>query len=86
MNKVNGQSDQVIMEPITGVQRGGTGANLSKAASPNRNHRWRLIAIAGILIAGAVTIYLHLNSGKKQSARAGGIPPLPIRTGDFDHG
>jgi multidrug efflux system membrane fusion protein len=88
MNKVNGQSDQVIMEPITGLQRGGTGANLSKAASPNRNHRWRLIAIAAILIAGAVAIYLHLNSGKKQPARGGGIPPLPIstatvRTGDI---
>lgn len=80
MNKVNGQSDQVMMEPITGLQRGGTGADLSKAASPNRNHRRRLIAIAAILVAGAVTIYLHLNSGKKQSARAGGIPPLPIST------
>ncbi len=80
MNTVNGQSDQVIMEPITGLQRGGTGANLSKAASPNRNHRRRLIAIAGILIAGAVAIYLHLNSGKKQPARAGGIPSLPIST------
>jgi len=88
MNKVNGQSDRVIMEPITGLQRGGTGANLSKAASPNRNHRRRLIAIAAILVAGAVTIYLHLNSGKKQPARGGGIPPLPIstatvRTGDI---
>src|SRR5438552_18751701 len=27
MNKVNGQSDQVMMEPITGLQRGGTGAD-----------------------------------------------------------
>ena len=88
MNKVNGQSDQVIMEPIAGLQRGGTGANLSKAASPNRNHRRRLIVIAGILIVGAVAIYLHLNSGKKQPARGGGIPSLPIstvtaRTGDI---
>jgi membrane fusion protein, multidrug efflux system len=88
MNKVNGQSDQVITEPITRLQRGGTGTNLSRAASPNRNHRWRLIVIAGILIAGAVAIYLHLNSGKKQPARGGGIPPLPIstatvRTGDI---
>ena len=80
MNKVNGQSDQVIMEPIIGLQRGGTGADLSKAASPNRNHRRRLIAIAAILVAGAVTIYLHLNSGKKQSARAGGMPSLPVST------
>jgi multidrug efflux system membrane fusion protein len=88
MNKVNGQSDQVVMEPITGLQRGGTGANLSKVASPNRNHRRRLIVIAGILIVGAVTIYLHLNSGKKQPAGGGGIPSLPIstvtaRTGDI---
>ena len=80
MNRVNGQSDQVITEPITGLQRGGTGANLSKAASPNRNHRRRLIVIAGILIAGAVAIYLYLNSGKKQPARGGGIPSLPIST------
>src|SRR6478672_11587757 len=57
MNKVNGRSDQVIMEPITGLQRGGTGANLSKVASPNRNHRRRLIVIAGILIVGVVAIY-----------------------------
>jgi membrane fusion protein, multidrug efflux system len=80
MNRVNGQSDQVITEPITGLQRGGTGANLSKAASPNRNHRRRLIVIAGILIVGAVATYLYLNSGKKQPARGGGIPPLPIST------
>ena len=71
MNKVNGQSDQVITEPITGLQRGGTGANLSKTASPNRNHRRRLIVIAGILIAGAVAIYLPLNSGKKQACSRG---------------
>jgi multidrug efflux system membrane fusion protein len=62
MNKVNGQSDQVIMEPITGVHRGGTGANLSKAASQNGNHRSRLIVIASILIVGAVAVYLHLKS------------------------
>jgi len=80
MNRVNGQSDQVITEPITGLQRGGTGANLSKAASPNRNHRRRLTLIAGILIVGAVAIYLYLNSGKKQPARGGGIPSLPIST------
>lgn len=88
MNRVNGQSDQVITEPITGLQRGGTGANLSKAASPNRNHRRRLIVLAGILIVGAVAIYLYLNSGEKQPARGGGIPSLPIstvtaRTGDI---
>jgi len=80
MNRVNGQSDQVITEPITGLQRGGTGANLSKAASPNRNHHRRLMLIAGILIVGAVAIYLYLNSGKKQPARGGGIPSLPIST------
>jgi multidrug efflux system membrane fusion protein len=80
MNRVNGQSDQVITEPITGLQRGSTGANLSKAASPNRNHRRRLMLIAGILIVGAVAIYLYLNSGKKQPARGGGIPSLPIST------
>ena len=88
MNKVNRQSDQVITEPITGLQRGSRSANLSKAASPNRNHRRRPIVIAGILIVGAVAIYLHLNSGKKQPARGGGIPSLPIstvtaRTGDI---
>jgi len=80
MNRVNGQSDQVITEPITGLQRGGTRANLSKAASPNRNHRRRLIVIAGVLIVGAVAIYLYLNSGKKQPARGGGTPSLPIST------
>jgi multidrug efflux system membrane fusion protein len=80
MNKVNGQSDQVIMEPITGLQRGGTGANLPKAASPNRNHRRRLIVIAVVLTAGVVAIYFNLNSAKKQSARGGSIPALPIST------
>ena len=88
MNNVNGQSDQVITEPITGLQRGNRSANLSKAASPSRNDRRRPIVIAGILIVGAVAIYLHLNSGKKQPARGGGIPSLPIstvtaRTGDI---
>jgi hypothetical protein len=85
MNKVNGQSDQVVMEPITGLQRGGRGANLSKAASSNRNHRRRLIVIAGILIAGAVAIYLHLNSGKK-AVCSRGRHPLCDQYGDFDHG
>src|SRR6476620_11664100 len=80
MNRVNGQSDRVITEPLTGFQRGGTDANLSKAASPNRNHRRRLMLIAGILVVGAVAIYLYLNSGKKQAARGGGIPSLSIST------
>ena len=88
MNNSNGHTNQTVMEPTTRIKRGGTSANLSKAAGLNRNHRWRLIMIAGILIAGAVAIYLHLNSGKKQPARGGGIPPLPIstatvRTGDI---
>ena len=80
MNKPNGQPDQTLMEPIRRVERGGTGANLSKTAGPNRGHRWRLIVITGILIAGAVAIYLHLDPGKKQDGSKGGIPPLPIST------
>ena len=68
------------MEPITRVERGGRGTNLSEAAGPNRSHRRRLIVITGILVAGAVAIYLHFNSGTKQAARGGGIPPLPIST------
>lgn len=80
MNKPNGQPDQTLMEPIRRVERGGTGANLSKTADPNRGHRWRLIVITGILIAGAVAIYLHLDPGKKQDGSKGGIPPLPIST------
>jgi membrane fusion protein, multidrug efflux system len=79
MNNSNGQTNQTEMESTTRVERGGTGANLSKAVSPNRTHRWRLIVITGILIA-AVPIYLHLSSGEKQPARGGGIPPLPIST------
>ena len=74
------------MEPITRVERGGTGANSSKAARPNPSHRRRLIAITGILIAGAVAIYLHLIAGQKQDGTKGGIPPLPISTVDRDHG
>ena len=76
MNKPN----QTEIEPITRVERGGIGANLSKAASPNPSHRWRLIVILSILIAGAVAIYLHLNPGEKQGASKGAIPPLPIST------
>src|SRR5256714_15379027 len=88
MNNSNGNTNQTVMEPTTRIKRGGRSANLARAASPNRHHRWRLIVIAGILVAGAVAIYLHLNSGKKQPARGGGIPPLPIstatvRTGDI---
>jgi multidrug efflux system membrane fusion protein len=79
MNNSNGQTNQTEMESTTRVERGGTGANLSKAVSPNRTHRWRLIVITGILIA-AVPIYLHLSSGEKQPVRGGGIPPLPIST------
>jgi membrane fusion protein, multidrug efflux system len=68
------------MEPITRVERGGTGANSSKAARPNPSHRRRLIAITGILIAGAVAIYFHLNPGKRQDGSRSGIPPLQIST------
>jgi len=68
------------MEPITRVERGGTGANLPKAVGSNRTHRRRLIVITGILIAGAVAIYLHLNAGRKQDGGKGGIPPLLIST------
>ncbi len=76
MNK----SNQTVMEPITRVERGGTGANLPKAVGSNRTHRRRLIVITGILIAGAVAIYLHLNAGRKQDGGKGGIPPLLIST------
>lgn len=80
MNRPNGNANQTVMKPVTRVERGGTGANLPKTVSPNRTHRWRLIVIIGILIAGAVAIYLHLSSAEKQPARGGGIPPLPIST------
>jgi multidrug efflux system membrane fusion protein len=88
MNNSNGHTNQTVMEPTTRTKRGGTSAKLSKAAGPNRSRRWRLVVITGILIAGAVAIYLHFDSGKKQPARGGGIPPLPIstatvRTGDI---
>ncbi len=76
MNK----SNQTVMEPITRVELGGTGANLPKAVGSNRTHRRRLIVITGILIAGAVAIYLHLNAGRKQDGGKGGIPPLLIST------
>ena len=79
MNKVNGQSDRVVMEPITGVQRGGTGANLSKAASQNGNHRSRLIVIASILIVGAVAVYLHLKSAGSATPTSR-IPSVVIST------
>ena len=68
------------MEPITRVERGGTGANSSKAARPNPSHRRRLIAITGILFAGAIAIYFNLNTGKRQDGSRSGIPPLPIST------
>ena len=81
MNNSDRYPDQTVMEPIARGERGGTGgANLPKAKGPNRSRRWRLIVMAGILIAGAVAIYLDLNSGKKQPARGSGIPPLPIST------
>jgi multidrug efflux system membrane fusion protein len=80
MNRSNRHANQTIVEPITRVERGGTDANLSEAAGANRTHRRRLIVITGILIAGAVAIYLYLSSAEKQPARVGGIPPLPIST------
>ena len=80
MNSSNRHANQTVLEPITRVERGGTGANSSKAARPNHSHRWRLIVVTGILIAGAVGIYLHLVAGQKQGGTKGGIPPLPIST------
>lgn len=80
MNSSNRHANQTVLEPITRVERGGTGANSSKAARPNPSHRWRLIVVTGILIAGAVGIYLHLVAGQKQGGTKGGIPPLPIST------
>jgi multidrug efflux system membrane fusion protein len=80
LNSSHGHLNQTVLEPITRVERGGTGTNLSEAARPNRSHRRRLIAITGILIVGAVAIYLFLNPGTKQAARGAGIPPLPIST------
>ena len=80
MNSSNKRASQTVMEPITRVERGGTGANSSKAARPNPSHRRRLIAITGILIAGAVAIYFHLNPGKRQDGSRSGIPPLQIST------
>jgi multidrug efflux system membrane fusion protein len=80
MNSSNKRASQTVMESITRVERGGTGANSSKAARPNPSHRRRLIAITGILIAGAVAIYFHLNPGKRQDGTRSGIPPLQIST------
>jgi multidrug efflux system membrane fusion protein len=80
MNRPNGHASQTVMEPITRVERRGTGANSSKAARPNPSHRRRLIVITGILIAGLAAIYLHLIAGQKQDGTKGGIPPLPIST------
>jgi membrane fusion protein, multidrug efflux system len=78
MNSSNRHANQTVVEPITRVERGGTGANSSKAARPNHSHRWRLIVVTGILISGAVGIYLHLIAGQKQGGTKGGIPPLQI--------
>jgi len=80
MNSSNKRASQTVMESITRVERGGTGANSSKAARPNPSHRRRLIAITGILIAGAVAIYFHLNPGKRQDGTRSGIPPLQVST------
>ena len=80
MNSSNRHANQTVLEPITRVERGGTGANSSKAARRNPSHRWGLIAITGILIAGAVAIYFHLNPGKRQDGGRSGIPPLQIST------
>src|SRR5438105_8842012 len=79
MNNSNGHTNQTVMEPATRIKPRGTSANLSKAANANRSHRWRLLVITGIFIAGAVAIYLRLDSGKKP-ARGSGIPPLTIST------
>jgi membrane fusion protein, multidrug efflux system len=80
MNSSNGDANQTVINPITRIERGSIGVNLSKTAGRNRSHRGRLIVITGILIASAVAIYLNLNAGKKQAGNKGGIPPLPIST------
>jgi multidrug efflux system membrane fusion protein len=79
-NSSNGETNQTVMEPILRVARSGAGGNSAKAADPHRSHRGRLITITGILIAGAVAIYLHFDSEKMQPARGGGIPSLAIST------
>jgi multidrug efflux system membrane fusion protein len=80
MNSSNRHANQTVVEPITRVERGGIGANSSKAARPNPSHRRRLIAITGILIAVAVAIYFHSNPGKRQDGSRSGIPALQIST------
>jgi hypothetical protein len=62
MNSSHRHPNQIVMEPITRVERGGRGTNLSEPARPNRSHRRQLIAITGILIAGAVAVYLSIGS------------------------
>jgi multidrug efflux system membrane fusion protein len=86
MNSSNRHANQTVVEPITRVERGGTGANLSKATRPNQSHRWRLIVITAILIASAVFIYLYLKPETKQSGSKGGIPPLQISTANATTG
>ena len=78
MNSSNRHANQTLVEPITRVERGGTGANASKPGRRNPSHRRRLIAITGTLIAGAVAVYFHLNSGKRQDGSRSGIPPVMI--------
>ena len=78
-NSSNRHPNQILMEPITRVERSGTGVSSPRPAPPNRSRRGRSIVIAGFLIVTAVVIYLNLSSGKKQASRDA-IPPLPINT------
>jgi multidrug efflux system membrane fusion protein len=78
MNSSNRHANQTVLEPIIRLERGGTGANSSKPGRRNPSHRRRLIAITGTLIAGAVAVYFHLNSGKRQDGSRSGIPPVMI--------
>jgi multidrug efflux system membrane fusion protein len=83
-NFSNGETNQTVMEPILRVGRSGIRGNLSQAA--NRSQHRRLIVITAVLIAGAVAIYLHFDSGKTQPAPGSGIPPLTISTVSVSRG
>ena len=78
MNSSNRHANQTVVEPITRLKHGGTGANSSKAGRRNPSDRWQLIAMTGTLIAGAVAVYFHLNPGKRQDGSRSGIPPVMI--------
>jgi multidrug efflux system membrane fusion protein len=85
-NSSNGQVHQTVMEPILRLERRGFGGHFFRASGQNRGHRRRLIVITGVLIAGAAAIGLYLVSGKKEPARGGNIPSLPIGTATVSTG